>query len=101
MNSSQSASLLRLIESFFDNYLRRTRGASEHTVRAYRDSLKLFFVFLADQRRKSVADLGLEHLQAEAVLAFLEHVESKRGNSAVSRNCRLLNLFDNVPLSPR
>lgn len=89
MNSSKSASLLRLTESFFDSHLRRTRGASEHTVRAYRDSLKLFFVFLADQKRKSVADLGLEHIQAEAVLAFLEYVESKRRNSAISRNCRL------------
>jgi integrase/recombinase XerD len=89
MNSSKSAPLLSLTESFFDSYLRRTRGASEHTVRAYRDSLKLFFVFLADQKRKSVADLGLEHIQVEAVLAFLEHVESKRGNSAITRNCRL------------
>jgi site-specific recombinase XerD len=49
----------------------------------------MFFVFVADQKRKSVADLGLEHIQAEAVLAFLEHVESKRRNSAISRNCRL------------
>lgn len=89
MNSSKSAPLLSLTESFFDSYLRRTRGPSEHTVRAYRDSLKLFFVFLADQKRKSVADLGLEHIQVEAVLAFLEHVESKRGNSAITRNCRL------------
>jgi integrase/recombinase XerD len=89
MKSSKSASLLTLTESFFDNYLRRTRGASEHTVRAYRDSLKLFFVFLADQTHKSVADLSLERIRAEAVLAFLEHVESKRGNSATSRNCRL------------
>jgi integrase/recombinase XerD len=36
-----------------------------------------------------VADLALEDIQADIVLAFLDHVESGRGNSAVTRNCRL------------
>lgn len=56
---------------------------------AYRDALKLFFLFLAGQERKQIADLDLDDIQAEAVLAFLEHIESKRSNSAVTRNCRL------------
>jgi integrase/recombinase XerD len=58
-------------------------------VRAYRDALKLLFLFLADRKRKTLADLALEDIQADAVLAFLDHVESRRGNSAVTRNCRL------------
>ena len=36
-----------------------------------------------------MADLALEDIQSDAVLAFLDHVESQRGNSAVTRNCRL------------
>ena len=60
-----------------------------HTVRAYRDTLKLLFLFLAGQKRKQVSDLELDDLQAEAVLAFLNHLESKRSNSAATRNCRL------------
>jgi integrase/recombinase XerD len=87
--ASNSESLLVLTESFFQSYLQRTRGASAHTVRAYRDALKLFFLFLASQKRKSVSDLGFEDIQSEAVLAFLDHVESRRGNSALTRNCRL------------
>jgi integrase/recombinase XerD len=89
MSRSNSESLLTLTESFFRKYLQATRGASRHTVRAYRDALKLFFLFLADQKRKPVADLALEDIQADIVLAFLDHVESGRGNSAVTRNCRL------------
>jgi integrase/recombinase XerD len=89
MIRSKSESLLGLTESFFHSYLQNTRGASAHTVRAYRDTLKLFFLFLADQKRKAVADLALDDIQCDAVLAFLEHVESRRGNSAVTRNCRL------------
>jgi site-specific recombinase XerD len=89
MSRSKSESLLGVTESFFHNYLQHTRGASAHTVRAYRDTLKLFFLFLADQKRKAVADLSLDDIQSDAVLAFLDDVESRRGNSAVTRNCRL------------
>jgi len=89
MRRSNSESLLGLTESFFQSYLRHTRGASVHTIRAYRDALKLFYLFLADQKHKPVADLAVVDIQSESVLAFLNHVESKRGNSAVTRNCRL------------
>lgn len=89
MRRSDSESLLGLTESFFQSYLRHTRGASVHTIRAYRDALKLFYLFLADQKHKPVADLAVVDIQSESVLAFLNHVESQRGNSAVTRNCRL------------
>ena len=89
LSRSKADSLLGLTESFFHDYLQRTSGASAHTVRAYRDTLKLFYLFLADQKRKPVAALSLDDIQSDAVLAFLDHVESRRGNSAVTRNCRL------------
>jgi len=81
--------LLALVQSFFQDYLRGIRGASDHTIRAYRDALKLFFLFLASRERRSVAELNLNDIRAESVLGFLDHVESQRGNSAASRNCRL------------
>src|SRR6202021_618361 len=89
MSRPGSESLLGLTESFFHNYLQHTRGASPHTVRAYRDALKLFYLFLSNQKRKSMSDLALEDIQSDAVLGFLDHVESQRGNSAATRNCRL------------
>ena len=89
MSRAKADSLLTLTQSFFLGYLQSTRGASPHTVRAYRDALKLFFQHLASQKRKRIADLQLDDIQAEAVLTFLDHIESKRSNSAVTRNCRL------------
>jgi integrase/recombinase XerD len=89
MSRSHTESLLSSTQSFFQNYLRQTRGASAHTVRAYRDALKLFFLFLAEYERKPVAGLTLDDVRANTVLAFLEHIETRRGNSAITRNCRL------------
>jgi site-specific recombinase XerD len=89
MSRAYTASLLNSTQDFFQKYLRQTRGASAHTVRAYRDALKLFFLFLADHEHKPVAALTLDHVRANTVLAFLAHIETKRGNSAVTRNCRL------------
>ena len=89
MSRAKSDSLLALTQSFFTSYLQSMRGASAHTVRAYRDALKLFFLFLAGRKREQIAGLDLDDIQAEAVLAFLEYIESKRSNSAVTRNCRL------------
>jgi integrase/recombinase XerD len=89
MTRTATDQLLTLVQSFFENHLRRVRGASEHTIRAYRDALRLFFMFLADRPGRSVSDLRLDDVRADAVLAFLHHVEAKRGNGAVTRNCRL------------
>jgi integrase/recombinase XerD len=80
--------LFALVESFFIEYLPRQRGASAHTVRSYRDALKLMFEFVAQRSGRGVASLELSHLDADAVTAFLDHIESERSNSAVTRNCR-------------
>lgn len=89
MKRSPTGSLLPLVQSFFLDHLRRVRGASEHTVRAYGDTLKLLFVFLSVRHHSSGADLRVDDVTADAVLAFLHHLEAERGNSAVTRNCRL------------
>lgn len=81
--------LPRLVESFFLEHLQRVRGASRHTVVAYRDALRLLFNFLNDTNRRSVADLRLEDLDVEAIAAFLDHLEAQRHNIPATRNCRL------------
>ena len=47
MRFAKPDSLLALTQSLFVSYLQSTRVASGHTVRAYRDALTLFFLFLA------------------------------------------------------
>ena len=81
--------LLQQVESFFREHLQRTRGASRHTVFSYRDSLQLFFCYLAEAQRGDVSKLRLEDITENNVLAFLDHLESARGNSVATRNSRL------------
>jgi site-specific recombinase XerD len=81
--------LPHLIESFFREHLQRAQGASPHTLRAYRDTLRLLFIYLADTKGCTPSDLQLSDLHVEAVAGFLEYLESRRGNQAVTRNCRL------------
>jgi len=88
MKTIGSNFLFSLVESFFVDYLRRQRGASVHTVRAYRDALKLLFEFVAKRRRREVSSLNLSDFDADAVAEFLDHVENGRKNSATTRNCR-------------
>jgi integrase/recombinase XerD len=87
MNQRLQNQLPALVESFFCGYLQRIRAASPHTIRAYRDTLKLYFIFLS--RGKSLAQLRLEDLQVDQVVEFLRHLEEVRRNSRVTRNCRL------------
>ena len=80
--------LFALVESFFIEYLPRQRGASVHTIRAYRDSLKLLFEFLAQRNDRGISSLTLEDLDADAIAAFLDYIEANRSNVAATRNCR-------------
>ncbi len=89
MSTRSRDPLLSLVESYFNDHLRRVRGASPHTIRAYGHALRLFFLFVARQARRRVSELGLDDIVVDRVLAFLDHVEAERGNAAATRNCRL------------
>lgn len=65
------------------------RGASVHTVHAYRDSWRLFLRFVAKRRQRAIADLTLSDLAGTEVIAFLDHLENERRCSVRTRNCRL------------
>jgi integrase/recombinase XerD len=88
MTKAAPRELFALVQSFFVEYLPRQRGASRHTIRAYRDALRLLLGFLARHRGRDVAALELGDLDADAVAAFLDHIEADRSNSAATRNCR-------------
>ena len=88
MSRSPSRGLFAHVQSYFTEYLPRQRGASVHTIRAYRDALALLFRFVAEQRGRGVASLQLSDLDADTVTHFLEHIETERSNSAATRNSR-------------
>ena len=81
--------LLQYIETFFTDYLPKSRNVSKKTIVSYRDSLKLFFCFVANSHNRSVDKLRLKDMAIENVQAFVDHLVTDRGNSIATQNCRL------------
>jgi site-specific recombinase XerD len=78
-----------LLHAFFHEWLGQQRNLSHHTVLSYRDTWRLFLRFVSEHQNRPVALLSLTQLNATEVLAFLLHIEQKRGVSIGTRNCRL------------
>ena len=78
-----------LVQRFFTDYLTVQRNLSAHTRSGYRDTFRLLLPFLSRHHRKPIDQLTLGAVSPEAVLAFLAHLESVRGNTARTRNLRL------------
>jgi len=81
--------LAPLLQAFFAERLARQRGASPHTIAAYRDGFRLLLGFLHEQTGKQPSKLRLEDLDADRIAAFLAHLDRERGNSIRTRNARL------------
>jgi integrase/recombinase XerD len=77
------------LQSFFTAYLIGQRGASPHTVTAYRDTFRLLLDYTHRRTGIRPSDLDLTAIDAELVAGFLTHLENDRGNSARTRNARL------------
>ncbi len=78
-----------LLEGFFTHRLLAQRRASPHTVASYRDTFRLLLRFAEKRLGRAPSALLLTDLPAPFVAAFLDDLESKRGNGARSRNIRL------------
>jgi site-specific recombinase XerD len=77
------------VHQFFDPYLHRIRGCGANTVKAYREAFTLFLPLAAEYYHTRVCDLDVDHLTIDLVLDFLDHLETRRGNTARTRNQRL------------
>ena len=77
------------LQAFFCDRLAKQRHASLRTIIAYRDTFRLLLCFLQQRTGKQPSELDFEDLDAPSILAFLEHLEADRSNSARTRNARL------------
>jgi site-specific recombinase XerD len=83
------SSLAPALQAFFTDRLIRERQASQHTIAAYRDTFRLLLAFAGQQTGRTPSDLRIADLDAPLVSAFLDHLETVRGNGARTRNARL------------
>lgn len=77
------------ITAFLRERLPVQRGASVHTCDSYAYAFQLLFQFASPRLKVKPSDLQLEQIDAALVMDFLEQLETRRGNSASTRNVRL------------
>ena len=80
--------LAPILQSYFTQRLAQ-RQASAHTVASYRDTFSLLLRFAQQQLGTPPSRLDLADVDAALVGAFLDHLETERGNCATTRNNRL------------
>jgi site-specific recombinase XerD len=77
------------LATYLREHLPNDLRASSHTCDAYAYSFQLLLTFAARRLKVRPSQLDIEHIDVPLILAFLEHIESDRGNKARSRNARL------------
>lgn len=87
--STESCSIGPLVQAYFAEHLRQHKAASPRTVSSYRDTFRLLLRFVKDSTGISPSALCIDHLDAPAILRFLDHLEHDRKNAVRSRNARL------------
>jgi site-specific recombinase XerD len=78
-----------IVQSFFIDGLTTMKGLRPSSVRSYRDGIRLFLRFIADDAHRRITQLTLAHLTFERVLSFVRHLEEVRHNHTRTRNQRL------------
>jgi integrase/recombinase XerD len=99
MNTGPKSPLGPLVQSFFLDHLITVKGMRPATVRSYRDTIRLFLLFVAVDKHCKITRLTLEELTFDRVVAFLRYLEHDRGNHVRTRNQRLAalhTLFDYI-----
>ena len=83
------SALAPTLQAFFTERLINDKGASAHTIAAYRDTFRLLLSFAQRRTGKPPWRLEIEDLDASLIAAFLHHLEADRGNGPRTRNARL------------
>lgn len=77
-----------LVTKFLTEYLPLHRSCSKNTISSYKDSLKLFILFLRDHKSMNINKFKMRQIDRELILEFIEWLKN-RGNSPVTINHRL------------
>ena len=83
------SALAPTLQAYFVDRLVAQRHASPHTIRAYRDAMRLLLTFAQARLATPAAQIDIADLDADLIAAFLDHVEHDRDNTIATRNARL------------
>lgn len=85
----KTANIPEMIRRYFSEYLPLQRGCSPHTISAYGETFSLLLKYLREYKNRIPSRIVIDDLSVENIIAFLNHLQSKRGNSDRTRNARL------------
>jgi site-specific recombinase XerD len=77
------------LTGFLSEYLPGERGCSINTVKAYRDTMLLFLIYMKSKHDKPADRLDFKDITQEKIVSFLEWLEQERTCSISTRNARL------------
>jgi site-specific recombinase XerD len=83
------SALAPTLQAWFTDRLIAQRNVSPHTIRAYRDTLRLLLDYAEARLGRQPSQLDIAQLDAPLIAAFLDHLETERANSVRTRNLRL------------
>jgi integrase/recombinase XerD len=83
------SALAPTLQAWFTDRLIAQRNVSPHTIRAYRDTLRLLLAYAEARLGRQPCQLDIAELDAPLIAGFLDHLEHQRANSVRTRNMRL------------
>lgn len=89
MSRRTDDTFFKLVRKFLTIYLPKNRCYSPNTVKAYRDTINLFRVFLQEQKDITFTKISFVMINHALVYDFLEWLQAKRNCSVSTRNQRL------------
>lgn len=87
----KTKSFSHFIQGYFLSYMIAQRGYGKNTLASYRDTFKLLFLFLEENKR-AVSTLPIDKVDKSCIVDFLHWLESTRNNTVSTRNVRLAHL---------
>lgn len=89
MNKEVNDKFFKHVRSFLMVYLPKNRCYSPNTVKAYRDTINLFRIFMQEQKKVPFTNITFELITHTLVYEFMEWLQVERNCSISTRNQRL------------
>lgn len=77
------------MKRFFSQYLPQQRNCSSNTIISYRNAIRLFLLYLQEQKKIAPYEITVRDLSTGNIMGFLNDIQESRKNCAVTRNARL------------
>lgn len=81
-----------LLKDFFETYLSKERGVSNHTIRSYSATFQSLYTFFKSHKGIRAHKLSVKDLSRQSVNDYLDWLETEKGNKVPTRNSRLASI---------